>query len=203
MAVEYRTFSNLSGVFRSLHHVSSAASAPQAASASGSSRKMLKMRGATRPTNSPPRGAADRDRQVEARQVLGRGPQRGQLAVAEHAGGEQARAVQRDGIADVHHAQVLRQVVGHCAEQHEQGRQRPGTRVPAALPAAAANVEDEDEGQQVEHQRQDPDERHRSDVLRDMAGDREQHQRAERRKPQPERVVRGFWRCGFFACVWF
>ncbi len=124
------------------------------------------------------RGTANRDHEVEARQVARRGAHRRELAVAEHASGEEARAVERDRIADVPHPEVVVERVGHAGEEREEQRQAPQARVPAAAAAAAADVEDQDEGEQVDHERRQPQERNRRDVLRDVARHREQHQRA-------------------------
>ena len=51
-------------------------------------------------------------------------------------------------------------------------------------------VEAEDEGQQIERQRHDPQQRHRRDVLRDVVGHREQQHRARRGERAPEDLAR-------------
>src|SRR5688500_20095251 len=52
----------------------------------------------------------------------------------------------------------------------------------------AATFEAEDEGQQLERERQDQQERDRRDVVRDVTGQAEQHERAHRREQQPSQV---------------
>ena len=106
--------------------------------------------------------AAERDHEVEARQVARRGLERHELAVAEHAREEESGA---------EHAELQRQLVrqlrvgerpGHDAQCRGEHRQEELAPIPA--PA----VEAEDEAHEIERQRHDPEQRDGRDVLRDV-----------------------------------
>ena len=134
----------------------------------------------------PAERTAGRQAQVELRQVLRCGLALRQLAMTEQAREEHAHAVQRDRDADVEHAALGGQAPAHRHEQQQRRQQQPLLLVPAATAAA---LEGQHEGQQVQRQRHHPQERHAGDVLRDVAGGGDQHQRAERGQRQPQRIV--------------
>ena len=72
---------------------------------------------------------------------------------------------------------------GHAPQRERRQRQHQVAQVPAAA------VEAQDEGDQVDRQRHDPQQRHRGDVLGDVAGDRQQQDAAHRGKARPEQLA--------------
>jgi len=128
--------------------------------------------------------AAERDRQVEAGQVARRGLQEDELAVAEHAREEEPGAEH----ADLDRELVREVGVGLRPRHHAERRGDHRHDQVALVPAGA--VEAQDERQEVERQRQDPQQRHGGDVLRDVVRDREQQDRAGGRERDPQRLPR-------------
>src|SRR6266568_2798157 len=94
--------------------------------------------------------AAERYHQVEAGQVARRGLESRELAVAEHAGEEQAGAE----YADLQLQLVGEIAVGKRPAHRAQPRSEHGEENLGAIPARA--VEAEDEGEQVDRERRDP-----------------------------------------------
>ena len=121
-------------------------------------------------------GAAQRDHQVEARQVARRGLEARELAVAEHAGEEQPGAEHADLDLELVRELGVGERPRHHAERRGEHRQED------VAPVPAGGVEAEDEREQVERERHDPQQRHRRDVLRDVVRHREQQQRARWRR---------------------
>jgi hypothetical protein len=109
----------------------------------------------------PAHGAADRQQQVEARELLHRRAQPRRLAVQRHAQHEQRAEVER------HRGLHLGADGMHQPEAGEQQR-RAGQRQPQTAPVPAVALEAQDEAREVHRQRQDPQERDRRDVLRDV-----------------------------------
>ena len=138
------------------------------------------------PDEQAPQRAAERDRQIELRQVpRGRLAMR-QLAIAEQRRKEQPNRVQRHRDRHIKHTARGRQPGGHADDQHQRDEQPPVLLVPTA---AASALEGDHERQQVQRKRQHPQERDRRDVLCDVARAGEQHHRAQRREGQPEQRV--------------
>ena len=138
--------------------------------------------------------AAERDHQVEAREMRRIGLCARELAVAEHAGEKEADEIERRGDAQVERWHVVR----HGRQQHEQRGDEERPHIPARM------VEGENESDQIKRERQHPEERHARDVLRDVVGDREQHYRAHRGEPEPQQLVGKRYRthpCGLFASL--
>ena len=106
--------------------------------------------------------AANRHQQVETGEMLRCRFRQHQLAVADHADDEQTNA-EHAGLHDQIELKVLvQQQKTHAGNQHQK---RP--RVTSALVPASA-VKGEDEGQQIERQRQYPQQRNAGNVLRDV-----------------------------------
>ncbi len=107
----------------------------------------------------------------------------GQLAMAHHAAGEEPHREQRHQDPDGQVARGIGAVgEGHTAQSHGQNLQI-GI---AAVPAAA--LEAQDEAQQVNAERQHPQERDGGHVLRQVIGDGQQQHRGAGRQGQPQGV---------------
>ena len=140
----------------------------------------------------PAERAARRDREIERREMTRRRPRAVELAVAEKATDEHAWQ---------EHAELQREVVvvfgvdqkpSHGHERHQQQRPQEARLVPA-FP-----LEGDDEGGEVQAERHEPEQRHRSHVLRQMIGDRKQQHGSRRREAEPPRVIeRRYGHCGF------
>ena len=143
--------------------------------------------GRDQPNEEPPQCAAQRDRQVEVGQIARRRLAMRQFAIAEKHRHEHADRVQRHGQADVQDAPRGGQAGRHADDQHQRDEQPPVLLVPAA---PAATFEGDDEGQQVQRQRQHPQKWHRRDVLCDVAGRRQQHHRTEHGEGEPQQNSR-------------
>ena len=134
---------------------------------------------------------AERHRQVEAREMRRRRARPGEFAVAEHADDEKRRAEHRDHCRDRQVAKRRVEVPRQCRRDDQD--QRPEKQAP--IPEAA--VETQHEGQQIECQRDDPQQRHRGHVLRDVSRHGEQRNRAQCREHEPQQHVRqARWRGG-------
>ena len=119
--------------------------------------------------------AAQRHHQKESCEMLGRGLHRRQFAVEEHAHHEQARGEQRYRDLELHDAAFFVHVPSHCTHHHDQWPDK----VQALVPVAP--LEAQDEGDEVQRQRQQPQEGHRGNVVCDEVGHRQQHERAHGR----------------------
>jgi len=124
--------------------------------------------------------AAERDHQVIAREVQRVGLEPRQLAMAEHAGDEQADQVQRHRDVEFERGHVER----HRRQQRDQYHDEQRPHVPARV------IEREDEAAEVEREGQHPQERYARNVLRDVVGDRQQHHRAHRGQREPLQLRR-------------
>ncbi|TLD45373.1 MAG: hypothetical protein FAZ92_02369 [Accumulibacter sp.] len=125
--------------------------------------------------------AADRQHQVEQRQVAHRWPPPHQLAMTDHAEDEEREAKE----ADQHryrHADFGENLV----ERDERDRQRDQE---TAAMIVAWRIEAENEAQQVDAQRHHPQERHRRDVLRQVTGQRQQEDRGRHRQADPQQAL--------------
>ena len=134
----------------------------------------------------------DRKHQVEAREVARCRFGCGQLAMAKHAGQEQAGAIERYRVVNFEHTALGGEAPGHEAKRHQRG---PKPQLADVTTAPATTLEYQHKGQQVERERQHPEKGNRRDVLRNVVRDRQQHQRGECAKGKPEGVVAGGGRC--------
>ncbi|EXI92244.1 MAG: hypothetical protein AW12_00731 [Candidatus Accumulibacter sp. BA-94] len=125
--------------------------------------------------------AADRQHQVEQRQVTHRRSPPHQLAVTDHAEDEEGTAEQADQQRH-RHADFGENLV----EGDEGDRQRDQE---TAAMIVARRIEAENEAQQVDAQRQHPEERHRRDVLRQVTGQRQEQNRGGHRQPDPQQAL--------------
>ena len=123
--------------------------------------------------------ATERDHQIEARKPRRIWLRARELAMAEHAGDEEAGEIERRGDAQLQG----RDVVGHRRHENEE---RPGEE---RAPIPARMVEGEDESDEVDGKRQHPEKGHARDVLRDVIGDRKQHHRAHGGEREPQELA--------------
>ena len=126
---------------------------------------------------------AQREHQVEPRQVGGCRPQARRLAVQAEAQQEQPDQVDRQPRAHARADAAVLQPVRAQRQHRGCERQDHGTPVPAIA------LETQDEGQQVHRQRQHPEEGHRRHVLRDVVGHGQQQPGPERRQQEPQHLV--------------
>ena len=134
--------------------------------------------------------AAGGNGQIERRQMLRRRPLPRELTMARHGDGEECQEMR---------AKIEQQIVGvgkwqqrdDACDGERLGDQHPAVRQPWA------RLEHQHEGQQIERQRQNPEQRRRRDVGRDVGGHRDQQAGRYRRqespaaKRQPSRGRRG------------
>ncbi len=139
--------------------------------------------------------AAQREHQVEACDVAWRRFQAGELAVAEHAGEEQARAEDAELQGEVMLEVLVGEREGHAAERRREHHAHESGPVPAG------GIETQDEAEQVDRKRDDPEQWDGRDVLRDVVGHGEQQQRAGCRQRAPEQLSREGWCGGALAKV--
>ena len=137
------------------------------------------------PTSADAERAAERDHQVEARQV------RAARACSRTSSPWQNMHARKSPaqntpiwIASSCVSFGVGERPGHHAERRRQHREEDVAPVPALA------VEAEDERQEIDRERHDPQERHRGDVLRDVVRHREQQQRARRGERAPEHLAR-------------
>ena len=81
---------------------------------------------------------------------------------------------------------LLNEVDGPVRRDHGEAERKRRKHGPPS--AVIATAESQNEGDQVDCQRGDPDQRHRRDVLGDEGGDGNQRERAQRRKRDPEQA---------------
>ena len=124
--------------------------------------------------------SAQREHQVEQRQVARMRLPPHQLAVADHAEDEQRGGDQRD---HPRHGQAVVEDAVDAEEGDGQGGEEQRAHV------VARRIEAEDEAEQVEGQRQHPQEGHRRHVLRQVAGHRQQQGRRRHRQRSPQQAV--------------
>ena len=133
--------------------------------------------------------AAGGDGEIELGQLLGRRPQAHQLAVADHATREHGRRLQHE----------LDEEISPALRQREH-RRRPGEerkRNAKGDPVIETRArEDDDEGEKIEAEWDDPQERHDDRPLRDGVGRGEEEHRAERGEADPLRQRSGRNRTG-------
>ena len=103
-----------------------------------------------------------------------------QLAVARHRVDEEDRAPQHDAHGDLHH-----QLAVQAEDRETRGH---GQRDPPPAPTRVRPAEGQDERQQVERERQHPQERHGRHLLREVARHRPEHHRREEREREPEQA---------------
>ena len=116
--------------------------------------------------------------------MAGAGAQAEDLAVAHHAGHEERAEIERRERRDIGVGFGGVEILEHQSEQDGEERQPEA----AVIPARA--VEADDEGKQVEAERQDPQERHHGDVLTELVGDREQQHHAAGGQGEPEELAK-------------
>ena len=128
-------------------------------------------------------GAAGGNRKIVAREAAGSGAQPEDLAMADHAGDEQRAEVERRERGDVRVRLRGVEVVHDRTEESDEQREPEA----AVIPARA--VEADDERQQVEAERQHPEEGHHGDVLAELVGDREEQHHAAGGQGEPEQFA--------------
>ena len=135
---------------------------------------------------------AQRDDQVEEGQVPGARAQARELAVTEH-----ADEIQPDGEdREVPQQLELQRLVGEEPRHHAQDPDQASQVDVALVPDAA--LEAEDERQQVDRERNHPQQRDRGDVLGEVIGDAEERDRSHGREGQPQHD-RASARCGLLG----
>ena len=139
----------------------------------------------------PAGGAAGGEREVEAGELPRAGTQAVDLAVADHAGDEHRAEVERGERRDVGVGLRLIEVPEDHAQQGGQQRQPDAAVVPARA------VEADDEREQVEAQRQHPEEGHDGDILTELVGDGQEQHHAAGGEGEPEQLAGGGG--GFFG----
>ena len=134
------------------------------------------------PDQRPPPARRPARHQVEAREVARRGLQarRARRGRTCRRGRARRRTRRAASPRSMRRASGRRAPSAIAAERRREQREEDV----AAVPAAA--VEAQDEGEQVERERHDPQQRHGGDVLRDVVGHREQQQRARRGERAPQ-----------------
>ena len=100
--------------------------------------------------------------------------------MAEHAGEKEPGAKDADLDAELVRELRVRERPGHDAKSRRQHREESVAQVPALA------VEAEDEGEEIDRERHDPQQRHGGDVLRDVVGHREEQERARGGERAPE-----------------
>ena len=128
------------------------------------------------------RRSSRRDRQVEGGQPRGLRPGARQFAVEDHARGEQRGRIGGDLHADRHFV-AMEKDDRRPAERAEKERAEDGALVEAVA------LEAEDEGSEVQAERQDPQEGDRGDLLAHLVGRRHEHRGAAGAEGKPEEEV--------------
>src|SRR6202011_3379778 len=128
-------------------------------------------------------GSAERNHQIERRCVARRGPEQGQFAVTKPAAQEETDAKKRD--ADLHRFRVRRVINGVTQTAERDGEK--ANEWPAPIEDALA--EGEREGQQIQRQRQHPQQRNRRDILQQFVGGGKKQHGAARRKAEPQQLL--------------
>ena len=126
--------------------------------------------GRDEPYQQPAHRPAERYHEVEAGKVARVRLHGRKLAVEEHAHHEEPAAEERHRLLDVHDPPLRVDRPCHRAHDDEQRAKENMALVPAA------SLETEDEAQKVKGERQDPEEGHRSNVVRDVVRNRQQHE---------------------------